>query len=181
MKDLSLKVSKLWPMLKFFDGQKDRQTEGQTEGQSDYYRAPAQWRGGQTDRRTDRQKDRQKDRVITIGHPPSGGALIIMHIISWPPNLKKNLFFWSVFDASFYQTFCYKITRNYLKFWGRESEQSLILNLNPSPSEKFYVSNGVFLRENKPLLPPLLHIFHHYVEKRRNKEVQTNSHIKMTC
>ena len=31
MKDLSLKVKKLWPMLKFFDGQ--------TDGQSDYYRA----------------------------------------------------------------------------------------------------------------------------------------------
>ena len=37
MKDLSLNVKKLWPMLKFFDGQTDRQTEGQ----SDYYRAPA--------------------------------------------------------------------------------------------------------------------------------------------
>ena len=45
MKDLSLRVKKLWPMLKFFDGQTD----------------------GRTDRRT--------DRVITIGHPPSGGAL----------------------------------------------------------------------------------------------------------
>ena len=46
MKDLSLRVKKLWPMLKFFDGQTD----------------------GRTDRRT--------VRVITIGHPPSGGALI---------------------------------------------------------------------------------------------------------
>ena len=36
------------------------------------------WR---TDRQTDGQKDRQKDRVITIGHPPSGGALIKMHSI----------------------------------------------------------------------------------------------------
>ena len=44
MKDLSLRVKKLWPMLKFFDGQMDR----------------------------------QKDRVITIGHPPSSGALIII-------------------------------------------------------------------------------------------------------
>ena len=33
MKDLSQRVKKLWPMLKFYDGQKD--------GQSDYYRAPA--------------------------------------------------------------------------------------------------------------------------------------------
>ena len=41
MKELSLRVRKLWPMLKFFDGQTDRRTEGQTEGQSDYYRAPA--------------------------------------------------------------------------------------------------------------------------------------------
>ena len=41
MKDLSLRIKKLWPMLKFFDGQTDRQTEWQT------------------------------DRVITIGHPPS--------------------------------------------------------------------------------------------------------------
>ena len=41
MKDLSLRVKKLWPMLKFFDGQTDGQTEGQTDGQSDYYRAPA--------------------------------------------------------------------------------------------------------------------------------------------
>ena len=32
MKDVSLRVKK-WPMLKFFDGQ--------TDGQSDYYRAPA--------------------------------------------------------------------------------------------------------------------------------------------
>ena len=31
-------------------------------------------------------------------------------------------------------------------------EQSLILNLNPPPSETFYVSNGVFLRENEPVL-----------------------------
>ena len=44
MKDLSLRIKKLWPMLKFFDGQ----TDGQT------------------------------DRVITIGHPPSGGALNIV-------------------------------------------------------------------------------------------------------
>ena len=41
MKYLSLKVKKLWPMLKFLD------------------------------RQTDRRTDRQKDRVITIGHPPS--------------------------------------------------------------------------------------------------------------
>ena len=41
MKDLSLRVKKLWPMLRFFDGQTDRRT------------------------------DRQKDRVITIGHPHS--------------------------------------------------------------------------------------------------------------
>ena len=27
------------------------------------------------DGQTDRQNDRQTDRVITIGHPPSGGAL----------------------------------------------------------------------------------------------------------
>ena len=37
MKDLSLRVKKLWPMLKFFDGQTDRRTDGQ----SDYYKAPA--------------------------------------------------------------------------------------------------------------------------------------------
>ena len=30
---------------------------------------------GQTDRRTDRQTEGRTDRVITIGHPPSGGAL----------------------------------------------------------------------------------------------------------
>ena len=45
MRDLSLRVKKLWPMVKFFD-----LTDGQKEG----------W----------------TDRVITIGHPPSGGALI---------------------------------------------------------------------------------------------------------
>ena len=39
MKDLSVKVKMLWPMLKFFDG--------------------------------------RTDRVITIGHPPSGGPLNI--------------------------------------------------------------------------------------------------------
>ena len=49
MKDLSLRVKKLWPILKFFDGQTDRRTDGRTDGQTD----------GQT------------DRVITIGHPPS--------------------------------------------------------------------------------------------------------------
>ena len=31
MKDLSLRVKKLWPMLKFFDGQTDRRTEGRTD------------------------------------------------------------------------------------------------------------------------------------------------------
>ena len=31
MKDLSLRVKKLWPMLKFFDGQTDRQKDGRTE------------------------------------------------------------------------------------------------------------------------------------------------------
>ena len=41
MKDLSLRVKKLWPMLKFFDGQTDRRTDRQKDGQSDYYRAPA--------------------------------------------------------------------------------------------------------------------------------------------
>ena len=41
MKALSLRVKKLWQILKFFDGQTD----------------------GRMDRRT--------DRVITIGHPPS--------------------------------------------------------------------------------------------------------------
>ena len=50
MKELSLKVKKLWPMLKFFDGQTDRMTDWQT------------------------------DRVITIGHPPSGGAINIFTI-----------------------------------------------------------------------------------------------------
>ena len=41
MKDLSVRVKKLWVMLKFFDRQTDRQTDGRTDGQSDYYRAPA--------------------------------------------------------------------------------------------------------------------------------------------
>ena len=45
MKALSLTVKKLYSMLKFADGQTDRQT----------------------------------DRVITIGHPPSGGALMKIH------------------------------------------------------------------------------------------------------
>ena len=39
-----------------------------------------------------------------------------------------------------------------VKFRGRASEHSLIPNLNPSPSDKFYVLNGVFLRENEPVL-----------------------------
>ena len=61
-------------------------------------------------------------------------------------------------------------------------EQSLILNLYPPPSETFYVSNGVFLRENEPVLlnfswrgpqtPSLLLIFHSVLtvcwKKRRN-------------
>ena len=71
--------------------------------------------------------------------------------LSWLQNKKKERKFLlggSDFDdqgfTSFYQTFCYKISWNYLKFWGIESEQSLILHLNPSPSVKFYVSNGVF-------------------------------------
>ena len=54
MKDLSLTVKKLWQMLKFFDGQTDRQKDGQKDGRT--------------------------DRVITIGHPPSGGALITQHV-----------------------------------------------------------------------------------------------------
>ena len=58
MKDLSVRVKKLWPMLKFFDGQKYERlickskkvmanvkvflrTDRRTDGQSDYYRAPA--------------------------------------------------------------------------------------------------------------------------------------------
>ena len=45
MKALSLAMKNLYSMLKFADGQTDRRT------------------------------DRQTDRVITIGHPPSGGAL----------------------------------------------------------------------------------------------------------
>ena len=31
MKDLSVRVKKLWPMLKFFDGQTDRQKDRRTE------------------------------------------------------------------------------------------------------------------------------------------------------
>ena len=49
MKDLSVRIKKLWPMLKFFDIQTDRQTDRQTDG------------------RTDGQTDRQTDRVITMG------------------------------------------------------------------------------------------------------------------
>ena len=30
MKDLSLRAKKLWPMLKFFEGQTDRQKDGQS-------------------------------------------------------------------------------------------------------------------------------------------------------
>ena len=41
MKALSLTVKKLYSMLKFADGQTDRQTDGRTDRQSDYYRAPA--------------------------------------------------------------------------------------------------------------------------------------------
>ena len=48
MKALSLRIKKLYTMLKFADGQTDGRTDGQT------------------------------DRVITIGHPPSGGALIMV-------------------------------------------------------------------------------------------------------
>ena len=91
-----------------------------------------------------------------------------------------------------YQTFCYKISWNYLKFWGRESEQSLILNLNPSPSEKNCVKSCIFCAKTNqfyskfswggPQTPPLIHIFHSFLtlcwKKRRNKEVQTNSRIK---
>ena len=57
MKDLSLRVNKLWTMLSFLT---DRQTEGQT------------------------------DRVITIGHPPSGGALN-MKALSLLVRPKKNI------------------------------------------------------------------------------------------
>ena len=41
MKALSVTVKKLYSMLKFVDGQTDRQMDGQTNRQSDYYRAPA--------------------------------------------------------------------------------------------------------------------------------------------
>ena len=75
--------------------------------------------------------------------------------------------------ASCYQTFCYKISWNYLKFWGRESEQSLILNLNPSPSEKNCVKSCMFCAKTNqfyskffgggPQTPPLIHIFHSFL------------------
>ena len=45
-----------------------------SEGKKVIHNVKVCWR---TDGRTDRQTDRQTDRVITIGHPPSGGALII--------------------------------------------------------------------------------------------------------
>ena len=53
MKDLSVRVKKLWLMLKFFDGQTERQTDGQT------------------------------DRVITIGHPrgPNERRVKILEIL----------------------------------------------------------------------------------------------------
>ena len=79
--------------------------------------------------------------------------------------------------------------------WNSEegkSEQSLILNLNPSPSEKICVKSCIFcaktnqfysiFSEGGPQTPPLIHIFHSFLtlcwKKRRNKEVQTNSRIK---
>ena len=52
-------------MLKFFDGQTDRRTEGQT--------------------------DRRTDRVITIGHPPSGGALNIQNVTEMNAVLRAHL------------------------------------------------------------------------------------------
>ena len=52
----------------------------------------------------------------------------------------------------FIKRFVKKISLDTLKFRGRESEHSFILNSNPYPSDKFYVSNGVFLRENEPVL-----------------------------
>ena len=93
----------------------------------------------------------------------------------------------AVFDdqrfASFYQTFCYKISWNYLKFWGRESEQSLILNLNPSPSEKNCVKSCIFARKRTSFTQiflgeaPRPHpsstsstVFWHYVENVEKKE-----------
>ena len=97
------------------------------------------------------------------------------------PNLNESVkvrkFLGAVFDdqrfASFYQTFCYKISWNYLKFWGRKSEQSLILNLNPSPSEKICVKSCIFcaktnqfysiFSEGGPQTPPLIHIFHSFL------------------
>ena len=90
----------------------------------------------------------------------------------------------AVFDdqrfASCYQTFCYKISWNYLKFWGRESEQSLILNLNPSPSEKICVKSCIFCAKTNQFYsnfsgggPQTPHpsstsstVFWHYVEKK---------------
>ena len=54
--------------------------------------------------------------------------------------------------ATSYTIVWYRISWNYLKFRGRESEHSLIIKLNPFPSDKFYMSNGVFSRENEPVL-----------------------------
>ena len=97
------------------------------------------------------------------------------------PNLNESVkvrkFLGAVFDdqrfASFYQTFCFKISWNYLKFWGRESEQSLILNLNPSPSEKICVKSCISCAKTNqfysnfsgggPQTPPLIHIFHSFL------------------
>ena len=106
MKDLSLIIKKLWPMLKFFSkvGQRSR---SRSHVQNLWYH----WKGlvirithakyerpiskgkkvmanvkvfWQTDRWTDR-TDGPTDRVITIGHPPSGGALITLFChLCWP-------------------------------------------------------------------------------------------------
>ena len=85
--------------------------------------------------------------------------------------------------ASFYQAFCYKISWNYLKFKGMKSGHSLIPNLNPSSSDKFYVSNGFFVQKRTsfthffkggggPTDPrPLYHLHYSYtvLNKRKNK------------
>ena len=93
--------------------------------------------------------------------------------------------------ASFYQAFCYKISWNCLKFRRMKSGHSLIPNLNPSSSDKLYVSNGVFLCKNEPVLlnffggggsrpPPPYHLHYSYtVLNKRKNERGTNkeSHL----
>ena len=154
MKALSLIIQRLWPMLKFFSKVGQRSRSKRSHVQNLWYR----WKGlvirithakyerpiskgkkvianikvfWRTDRRTDGQTDRRTDRVITIGHPPSGGALIkpICLYEGYMTSIVKITPMWNVFPTFLRNFPPAKITFTLIGFWH------LIRNINIFPEK----------------------------------------------